>query len=63
MEVIFILIGFSLLIALGFLASFIWATKTGQYDDNYTPSVRMLFDDEVVEKEDKNTENNKAKNS
>ena len=63
MEVIFILIGFSLLIALGFLVSFIWATKTGQYDDNYTPSVRMLFDDEVVEKEDKNTENNKAKNS
>lgn len=63
MEVIFILIGFSLLIALGFLASFIWATKTGQYDDNYTPSVRMLFDDEVVEKEDKNTENIKTENS
>jgi len=58
MEVIFILIGFSLLIALGFLASFIWATKTGQYDDNYTPSVRMLFDDDEVE-----TENNKANKS
>jgi cbb3-type cytochrome oxidase maturation protein len=53
MEVIFILIGFSLLIALGFLASFIWATKTGQYDDSYTPSVRMLFDDD----EGKNEEN------
>lgn len=52
MEVIFILIGFSLLIALGFLASFIWATKTGQYDDNYTPSVRMLFDDDEDKKED-----------
>lgn len=46
MEVIFILIGFSLLIALGFLFAFIWATKTGQYDDDYTPSIRMLFDDE-----------------
>jgi cbb3-type cytochrome oxidase maturation protein len=53
MEVIFILIGFSLLIALGFLVSFIWATKTGQYDDSYTPSVRMLFDDD----EGKNEEN------
>jgi cbb3-type cytochrome oxidase maturation protein len=47
MEVIFILIGFSLLIALGFLFAFIWATKTGQYDDDYTPSIRMLFDDEI----------------
>jgi len=47
MEVIFILIGFSLLIALGFLFAFIWATKTGQYDDDYTPSIRMLFDDDV----------------
>ena len=55
MEVIFILIGFSLLIALGFLASFIWATKTGQYDDNYTPSVRMLFDDEEIDNQDDKT--------
>jgi len=57
MEVIFILIGFSLLIALGFLASFIWATKTGQYDDNYTPSVRMLFDDEEIENQDNKNNN------
>lgn len=47
MEVIFVLIGFSLLIALGFLFAFIWATKSGQYDDDYTPSIRMLFDDEI----------------
>jgi cbb3-type cytochrome oxidase maturation protein len=47
MEVIFILIGFSLLIALGFLFAFIWATKSGQYDDDYTPSIRMLFDDDI----------------
>ena len=52
MEVIFILIGFSLLIALGFLFAFIWATKSGQYDDDYTPSIRILFDDEI-EKENK----------
>lgn len=50
MEVIFILIGFSLLIALGFLFAFIWATKSGQYDDDYTPSIRMLFDDDINSK-------------
>lgn len=35
----------SLLIACGFLAAFIWAIKTNQYDDDYSPSVRMLFDE------------------
>ena len=52
MEVIFLLIGFSLVIALGFLAAFIWATSSGQYDDDITPSIRILFDDEP-EKENK----------
>ncbi|HKJ33175.1 MAG TPA: cbb3-type cytochrome oxidase assembly protein CcoS [Balneolales bacterium] len=47
MEVIFLLIGFSLLLAVGFLMAFIWAVKSGQYEDKYTPSVRMLFDDET----------------
>tara|TARA_R110002050_G_scaffold297339_2_gene458618 strand:+ start:29353 stop:29520 length:168 start_codon:yes stop_codon:yes gene_type:complete len=46
MGVIFILVGFSLLAALMFLGAFIWAIKSGQYEDDYTPSVRMLFDDE-----------------
>jgi cbb3-type cytochrome oxidase maturation protein len=45
MSVIFILICFSLLVAIGFLFAFIWAVKTGQYHDTYTPSVRMLFDE------------------
>ncbi|HKJ44574.1 MAG TPA: cbb3-type cytochrome oxidase assembly protein CcoS [Balneolales bacterium] len=47
MEVIFLLIGFSLLLAIGFLSAFIWAVKSGQYEDKYTPSVRMLFDEET----------------
>lgn len=51
MSVIFILVGFSLLAALFFLASFIWAVKNGQYDDDYTPSVRMLFDDDDFKSE------------
>jgi len=41
------LVGFSLLAALFFLGSFIWAIKDGQYEDDYTPAIRMLFDDEV----------------
>ena len=47
MEVIFVLIGFSSFVALMFLAAYIWSVKTGQYDDNYTPSIRILFDSEV----------------
>jgi len=43
-SVIYILIGISILVAGGFLAAFIWAVKSGQFDDTYTPSVRMLFD-------------------
>jgi cbb3-type cytochrome oxidase maturation protein len=50
MSVIFILIAASLVIALGFLAAFIWSVKSGQYDDDYTPSVRMLFEDNIKTK-------------
>lgn len=53
MSVIFILIGASLLIATGFLIAFIRAAKTGQFEDSYTPSVRMLFDDELESKREK----------
>lgn len=47
MSVLIILIFASLIVALGFLAAFIWSVKAGQYDDDYTPSVRMLLDDQV----------------
>lgn len=47
MSAIFILIGASLIVASGFLVAFIRAVKSGQYEDDYTPSVRMLFDDET----------------
>lgn len=55
MAIIFFLIGCSVLVALIFLAAFIWANKTGQHDDTYTPSVRILFDDEVEEKDEDDT--------
>ena len=48
MSVIYILISVSIVIAIFFFVAFIRAVKTGQYDDDYTPSVRMLFDDELV---------------
>lgn len=53
MNVIFVLIAVSLLVAIGFLVSFIWSIRAGQYEDEYTPSVRILFDDEknVIEEE------------
>lgn len=44
MSVIFFLIAIGILVAGGFLAAFIWSVRSGQYDDDYTPSVRMLFD-------------------
>ena len=45
MSVMVVLIGFSLTVATGFLIAFLWAVKSGQYDDKYTPSVRILFDE------------------
>jgi len=48
MSVIYLLISISILVAIVFFVAFIRAVKTGQYDDDYTPSVRMLFDDELV---------------
>jgi cbb3-type cytochrome oxidase maturation protein len=44
-SVFIVLIFFSILVAGGFLVAFIWSVRSGQYDDDYTPSVRMLFDD------------------
>jgi cbb3-type cytochrome oxidase maturation protein len=44
MSAFFILIGISILVALGFLIAFLFSVKAGQYDDDYTPSIRMLFD-------------------
>jgi cbb3-type cytochrome oxidase maturation protein len=45
MRALYVLIGLSLLAALGFLGAFIWSIRNGQYDDDYTPSVRILFED------------------
>jgi cbb3-type cytochrome oxidase maturation protein len=60
MNIFYLLIGVSLLVALIFLALFIWAVKSGQYDDYETPSYRILFDDEMNE-ENPNTDDKKDK--
>ncbi len=56
MNIFYLLIGVSLFAALIFLGAFIWAVRSGQYDDNETPSMRILFDDdnETETKEDVN---------
>ena len=49
MSVIIVLVVISVIVAGSFLAAFILSVKKGQYDDDYTPSVRMLFDDTIPE--------------
>jgi cbb3-type cytochrome oxidase maturation protein len=51
MSAIFIMIGASLLLAIGFLVAFIWSVKNNQYEDDYTPSVRILFDNTTIQEE------------
>lgn len=45
MTIIILLISISLAIGVIFLFVFFWNIRSGQYDDTYTPSVRMLFED------------------
>lgn len=45
MNIIFLMIGISLLMALCFLSAFLWAQQSGQNDDLYTPAIRILVDD------------------
>jgi cbb3-type cytochrome oxidase maturation protein len=49
MNIFYLLIGVSLFAALIFLGAFIWAVKSGQFEDGYTPSVRILFDDDEID--------------
>ena len=62
MNIIFLLICVSLTVALLFLGAFLWAVRSGQYEDDYTPSVRMLFDQELTKRNTtiKATSNTKA---
>ena len=61
MNIIYMLLAISIVVAVGFFIAFIISVKKGQYDDVYTPSIRMLFDDELV-KEPKQTKPTNNKN-
>lgn len=50
MEVILVLVAASLLLAIGFLIAFIVSVRKGQFDDQETPAIRMLFDDNIKKK-------------
>ncbi len=59
MHAIAFLIIIGVVVAGGFLIAFIWAVKSGQYDDNYSPAVRILFDDDTPKKKKEEEDNNK----
>jgi cbb3-type cytochrome oxidase maturation protein len=52
MSAIYMLIFFSLIIAIGFVFAFYKSVKSGQYDDTDSPAVRMLLDDKPASKKD-----------
>jgi len=51
MSIIYMLLAVSVIVALVFFVAFIVSVRAGQYDDTYTPSVRMLFEDELIKEE------------
>ena len=48
MEVIYILLAISITVALLFFLAFIYAVRSGQYDDTYSPAVRILFEEKPL---------------
>jgi cbb3-type cytochrome oxidase maturation protein len=63
-SIILVLIPLSILFAVAFLAAFIWAVRSGQYEDTCTPSMRLLLDDPATKPQhDKNSSNTKKPNN
>jgi cbb3-type cytochrome oxidase maturation protein len=58
MSIVILLAIIGVLVAGGFLVGFIWAVKSGQYDDTESPAVRMLFDDTKPVEHSINNKNN-----
>jgi cbb3-type cytochrome oxidase maturation protein len=61
MSIILVLIPLSILFAVAFLAAFIWAVRSGQYEDTCTPSMRLLLDDPATKTPDGNNLSNTKK--
>lgn len=62
MEVLFVLIGLSLMVAIFFLVLFLRSVNEGQYEDMTTPSIRILFDDETHLKKSKSNGSRESSN-
>lgn len=60
MNIIYMLLAISVFVAIIFFVIFLYSVRSGQYDDTYTPSVRMLFEDELVK--DHNSDKRKSIN-
>jgi len=56
MIVILLLIPLSIMIAAIFLLAFIWAVRSGQYEDTSTPSMRLLLEENNTKKDKKEDE-------
>lgn len=57
MEILYLMIFSSVFLALLFLGIFIYATKKGQFDEGESPAVRILFDNQEIEDQNKNRDN------
>lgn len=51
MSVMILLLGASLIVAVIFLIAFIWSVRNGQYDDDFSPSHKILFEDQPQKKQ------------
>ncbi|NTW54220.1 MAG: cbb3-type cytochrome oxidase assembly protein CcoS [Chlorobaculum sp.] len=56
----FFLIALGFVIGLGGWALFLWAVRSGQFDDTEAPKYRMLDDDDEVQHKPKKKESKKA---
>lgn len=61
MEIIYILVPGSIILALAFLALYVWATRSGQFEDLDTPKWRAIFDEDDNLRTNSSTTNEKSR--
>ncbi len=62
MTIIYLLIAISVFVAVLFFIAFVMSVRHGQYDDTYTPAIRMLFEDELVHEDSNEQPKTKTNN-